>query len=82
MDVEEYFSTLTIAPNPTDGTVIITGNDLQEVVVYNITGQTLVKANADSDSMSIDLRDYPAGLYFVHVMDRSGNGCVRKLVKQ
>ena len=82
MDVNEDQSTLTIIPNPTKDAVTITGVDLQEVSLYNVVGQMVMSRNAEGDTMSLDLKALPSGLYFVHVVDCSGNCSVRKLLKQ
>jgi hypothetical protein len=80
--LNEAESTLTIAPNPTEGTVTIAQMDFKEVVIYNIVGQSVIKRKAEGERMTVDLMDLPAGLYFVNVFDQNGGCCVRKLVKQ
>ncbi|MBR4390734.1 MAG: thiol protease/hemagglutinin PrtT [Bacteroidales bacterium] len=80
--LNEVASELTIAPNPTEGTVTIICADMQEVVVYDVVGQLVMKEKAEGEKLTIDLGDLPAGLYFVNVFDQNGGCCVRKLVKQ
>jgi hypothetical protein len=82
MSVDESNFMLTIAPNPTDGSITVTGTDMQEVKVYNVVGQLVASRKAESETVSFDLSEQPAGLYFVHVVDRNGSCCVRKLLKQ
>lgn len=81
-EVDEENSGLTIAPNPTDGTVVITGVDLREVHVYNIVGQPVVCRKTEGDTLSIDLGGLSSGVYYVQVVDGNGACSVRKLLKQ
>ena len=80
--LDESESLLTVAPNPTQGTVTIAGVELQEVVIYNIVGQSVMIQQAEGEAITFDMGDLPSGLYFVHVVDQKGCCCVRKLVKQ
>ena len=80
--VEENNSTFTIVPNPTDGAVVVSGADMQEVGIYNLVGQLVASQKVAAETVSIDLGGLPSGLYFVHVIDRNGSCCVRKLLKQ
>ena len=80
--VEENNSTFTIVPNPTDGAVVVSGVDMQEISVYNLVGQLVASQKVAAETVSIDLGGLPSGLYFVHVIDRNGSCCVRKLLKQ
>lgn len=81
-DVNEEKIALTIAPNPTEGTVMIAGMDLRKVEVYNTVGQLVAVKQDEGDSTTLDLSGMPSGLYFVHVTDQNGDYCVRKLLKQ
>ena len=80
--LDEDGQTLKIAPNPTDGTVFVTGAGLRFVEVYNTVGQSVIEQVAESETVSIDMRGWPAGIYVVRVVDCDGNSCVRKVVKQ
>lgn len=82
LGVEENLSTVAIVPNPTKGTVTITGKDMQEVTLFNVVGQKVDSRNADGETVTFDLSERPAGLYFVHVLDCHGGCSVRKLLKQ
>lgn len=71
-----------IFPNPADNIVRVTGKYLERVDVVNLTGQRIISHNADGeDAVSVYLGNIPAGIYFIDVIDRSGNCCVKKLIK-
>lgn len=80
--VDEDYSEFTMVPNPTDGMVLVKGENLKQVEVYNVIGQSVMTKNAESNNVVIDMSGLSSGLYFVHVMDQNGVGCVRKLLKQ
>lgn len=60
---------ITILPNPTPGTISITGTTNATIKVYNTISQLITSAN-NTDHISI--AEFPAGLYFVRVFNESG----------
>lgn len=72
---------VTIQPNPTDGLIVVKGNDLQQIEVFNITGQRIASINKTSPNAILNLNQQPAGLYFISVTDSKGNHSVNKVVK-
>ena len=72
----------TVHPNPTNGLVSITGQDLKTAEVFNALGQRMATAKGNDEQMTIDLNGLPAGVYFVNVTDKEGRMCVRKIVKE
>jgi len=69
----------TLAPNPTDGqtylNINLTKTSTLTVCLYNLAGKVIstasVVAAEGSNSLPLDVKNYPAGLYFVRV---SGEG--------
>ena len=80
--LDEDFADMAITPNPTDGVVLVKGENLKQVEVYNVVGQSVMNRIVEGDAVTIDLNGLPSGLYFVHVLDQNGACCVRKLLKQ
>ena len=78
----EESSSWTIAPNPTNGIVTISGVSLQQVEVYTMTGQLVVEKPMENESLTLDLKSLPSGLYFLNLIHHDGSSCVRKLIKQ
>ena len=62
--------------------VLVRGENLKQVEVYNIVGQSVMNKNLEGNAITIDMSGLSSGLYFVHVMDQNGSCCVRKLLKQ
>lgn len=71
-----------IYPNPTEGKIIVRGNDLALVEVYNTLGQRVTSVKGGGETLQIDIAHQPAGLYFVNVTDTEGRKCVKKVVKR
>jgi hypothetical protein len=59
---------ITVLPNPTTGTITVTGVDNPAIKVYNTTGQLV----NETHSGNISIADYPSGLYFVKVFNAQG----------
>ena len=72
----------TVRPNPTKGTVTVTGEDLQQAEVYNIMGQFVLAEHSQSQSITLNLSGQPAGIYLVKITDKKGQKCVKKVVKE
>ena len=69
-------------PNPTNGQVTITGQDLKSAEVFNTLGQRVASATGEGEGIMVDLSGLPASVYFVNITDKEGRKCVRKVVKQ
>lgn len=71
-----------IHPNPTNGLVTITGENLRQAEVINMLGQQVLSVQGKGDELHIDIAALPAGVYFVTVTDKEGRKWVRKVVKE
>ena len=66
-----------IYPNPTSDVVSIEGS-VKTLAVFNSFGQCIFSGTTNT----IDMRDWPNGVYFIRVMDEKGKNFVRKVVKE
>ena len=78
----ESNSFATLHPNPTNGQVTITGENLRKAEVVNMLGQQVAIAQGKGETLQVDISDLPVGIYFVNVTDEEGRKCVRKVVKE
>lgn len=68
-------SIYTVYPNPTDGLVTIdnpahkSGEPLQ-ISIYNTTGTMVYTGQYTEPLIQFDLRDYPAGMYFIKIHNK------------
>ena len=66
-------------PNPTNNSVTVTAEGLQEVKVFNVTGQLLMSLSADTEEMTLNLSNHPSGVYYFRIATDQG-ALVRKVV--
>jgi hypothetical protein len=71
-----------IRPNPTNGLVTVTGDNLRQAEVLNVLGQKVLTERGEGNEFHIDMAALPAGVYFVNITDEEGRQCVRKVVKE
>ena len=62
--------TVTIFPNPTSGTINISGIAEPQTIVYNTLGQIVITKTKANE---ISVAELPTGLYLVRVFDKQGN---------
>jgi hypothetical protein len=78
-------SSVTVFPNPSNGTFKVTFDQLmaQKVVVTNLLGEEVYNSDISDEiaSLSIDLSDRPAGVYMLHVKQSNGETILEKIVK-
>jgi len=72
----------TLHPNPTNGLVTITGENLRQAVVLNMLGQQVLSVQGKGNELHIDMTTLPAGVYLINLTDEEGRKCVRKIVKE
>jgi len=72
-------SGLEIFPNPTNGflTVIVPYSSNEEIEVYNVIGEIVLKTEIKENKVEIDLLEKASGIYFIKV----GN-LTKKIIKQ
>ncbi|MBR1514880.1 MAG: T9SS type A sorting domain-containing protein [Bacteroidales bacterium] len=66
-----------IYPNPTTGFFAIEGS-VKTLAVFNSLGHEMYSGTTSA----IDVRDWPKGVYFVHITGKDGEVSIKKLVKQ
>ncbi len=72
---------ITIFPNPSDGLLTISQNEIiQEIVVFDILGNNVMKLGSEgSNSTSLDLSDLAKGIYYVRIKSNN-NFSVEKVI--
>lgn len=60
-------SCCTVYPNPSSGQLIIEGANMNSISIHNIQGQVIFYTEELKDRYSINLRDYPSGIYVLDV---------------
>ena len=71
-DVNEFANSSKLYPNPTSGKVNIECEGMTHVSVFNAVGQQVYDADVDTDKLSIDMTQFPAGSYLVRIVTDKG----------
>jgi len=68
-----------VYPNPATTNVIVKGENLTHVAIYNVAGQlvNLVKLNAVENNVNLNMG---SGVYFFSIYDKDGNNTVQRVV--
>lgn len=79
--IDENSNSYEIYPNPTNGNIVVKGNNINEVEVYNLCGQKVLTVNG-KQNVNVDMSSLTSGVYMVKVVDGNGNATVNKVVKE
>jgi len=77
-------NSISLYPNPTNGTVFINnlGNEtLIKAEIFDITGKKIMKFNNFYNQKSININSFKTGLYFLKIYSNSGS-IVKKIIKK
>ena len=66
-EMENINESLSIYPNPTNGKLNVKVNDIVEIEVINIVGQSVATFIVNDDSYEIDMSNFNTGMYFINV---------------
>jgi len=61
-----------VYPNPTNEFLNIKQSGMFDVELFNIHGNEVFKKVAVSNSLSVNVKDYPTGMYIVRIFDQKG----------
>ncbi|MBP5642756.1 MAG: T9SS type A sorting domain-containing protein [Bacteroidales bacterium] len=70
-----------IYPNPTNGNIMVKGENINLVEVYNLCGQKVLSVNGSAD-VDVNMSSLSSGVYMVKVIDVNGNSSVNKVIKR
>jgi hypothetical protein len=56
-----------VYPNPSSGQLVIEGTDMNSISIHNIEGQVIFYAEELDNKHTINLRDYPSGIYILDI---------------
>lgn len=68
---EAPFSTIKIFPNPSSDQVTIISEHPEQLAIFNALGQLMNLHNIQGNTR-IDIKEYPAGLYYIRLINRPG----------
>ena len=72
---------ISIFPNPATDFVTVEANDLQQVILMDMTGKTLSSTAAKGNSVCLDVSGLKAGVYLISAKTRSTSSFVKSILK-
>jgi hypothetical protein len=80
---DESTQGLLMYPNPTTSTITIpNAGTLHSVTLLNERGQQISRVSIKGDNAIISLKDLPAGIYLIELVDQRGTTTIRRAVKK
>ena len=73
-------SGVAVYPSPTNGQVYVEATDLNQVVVYNLMGQEVLRQTATANKTSLDMSSLPQGTYFLKAIMKT-DSTTQKIIK-
>ena len=73
----------TVYPNPNSGEFVIScnsGAQFSQMAIYDLAGIMIKKMNVTAETFSVDIKDYPSGVYFIRMSAPNGESVVKKTV--
>jgi len=72
---------LYVYPNPADNHIVISGEDIAEVEIYDIMGRRVyVSNNQFATEITIDTQSLPNGVHIVRIIDNQMNATTKEIV--
>jgi uncharacterized delta-60 repeat protein len=82
VEEESVAKSIQVFPNPGDGRYHITTNGRPwSVKIINSIGASILESSGETTQAEVDIRDFPAGIYFFHVKTQD-RAVVRKIIKR
>ena len=85
LNVDSYTETkgVNIYPNPANNYIVIEGNDIEEVEIYDMMGRKIISQNIMTSSVNvIEINNLTKGIYLVRTIDVNNNIYTTKFIKK
>lgn len=80
-NIHELESSFMVMPNPVNDYVTISGNDINDITIYNNIGVMVDRFDVEGNSIKVDMKHYNSGLYLIMINSEEGN-VVKKVIKK
>ncbi len=77
---ENAFANLALYPNPTSDRLVIRGENLRHMSIFNQAGQQIYNGTLE-DYVILDCHSWPAGVYVAVIRNANGQTCTKRVVK-
>ncbi|MBR5781070.1 MAG: T9SS type A sorting domain-containing protein [Bacteroidales bacterium] len=80
-NIHELESSFMVMPNPVNDYVTISGNNINDITIYNNIGVMVDRFDVEGNSIKVDMKHYNSGLYLITINSEEGN-VVKKIIKK
>ena len=80
-NISELETSFVVTPNPVNDYVTISGNDINDITIYNNIGVMVDRFDVEGNSIKVDMKHYNSGLYLIMINSEEGN-VVKKIIKK
>ena len=80
-NIHELESSFMVMPNPVNDYMTISGNDINNITIYNNVGVMVDRLDVEGNSIKVDMKHYNSGLYLIMINSEEGN-VVKKIIKK
>ena len=80
-NIHELESSFMVMPNPVNDYVTISGNNINDITIYNNIGVMVERFDVEGNSIKVDMKHYNSGLYLIMINSEEGN-VVKKIIKK
>lgn len=77
---ESTCNPVSVFPNPASNQIMIEGEEMCSIEIYNLIGQIVFKAKMDGSMRPLSISMLDAGIYVIRVMGKHGNYGLSKLI--
>jgi hypothetical protein len=69
-----------IVPNPANDFITVTGNSLQQALVFDALGKEIITTSITTPTTTIDVSSLTKGIYFIVVKDKNNTTHKEKII--
>ena len=80
-NILELESSFMVMPNPVNDYMTISGNDINNITIYNNVGVMVDRLDVEGNSIKVDMKHYNSGLYLIMINTEEGS-LVKKIIKK
>ncbi len=81
VNIPNISATVLIAPNPADNYIRISGINIGQITITDISGKQVLSSEIKSDSERINIQAFPSGVYIINIISE-GKIYINKFIKK
>jgi hypothetical protein len=77
----EFANTISLYPNPATDLINVVTEGAETIVITNMVGQVIAEVSVKSEIETINISEYPAGVYFVKITKANESAVVKMIIE-